>query len=712
MLSENDLAGKDLDGYHMAAELESSASSRIFLGESISPLASSKRVIVKLLHEVDENTQQKRGNIPQAITAVQQLQHPHILPILSAGIYNDIPYLITDYAAAGSLEDRLQRRPSGQPMQLEEALSVLAQIGHALQYAHEKQIIHGRLKPQNVLFDIDGKVLVADFYTHYFALPDKSDPSNPAGASIYLAPEQLAGHSSEKSDQYALGCLAYEMLTGSKAFMIPSINAPGTYYRTRSLIGPARINPALPSYIEKAILKAMSKDPDQRYPNVAEFLTALGILPPDSSHQQEEVEKVLALIETTVPRLPATPIPAPVTFEGEKTRNVTSPEEYDSIALSDSVPPLSIARARLLEPRTKVSAMASLPYAISRNLPFKTTWGNLTPMQRRVLAVLLCLVVIVLVMGVLFIPSKLPTSATPPAYTTIPAHGPTQIVSSATAIPAKSTYVSIPGINVSAQNTAIAQGTSQPPSKKPTQGTGSSSHGSGSSHNSGSSQGSNSGSTTKSATPTVAPAPTPTAAPIPTPTTAPTPTPTPIPTPTSTLTQVALSAFFNNKAMGGAPGAANFDGSGYSYPASQLPSGGSITVNGVPYQFPSSSSGSDNVIAAGQTIGLTAGHYRQANLLVSASWGPVSGTVTIQYSDGSTSSANVSVADWITGSASGLRTPYRYAPNTIDQSAAYIYAITIAMDPTRTASAVVLPGQVSGPYQTGRLHVFALTVVP
>jgi alpha-L-fucosidase len=186
----------------------------------------------------------------------------------------------------------------------------------------------------------------------------------------------------------------------------------------------------------------------------------------------------------------------------------------------------------------------------------------------------------------------------------------------------------------------------------------------------------------------------------------------PTPIPTSTLTQVALSAFFNNKGIGSTPGGANFDGSGYSYPASQLPSGGSITVNGVPYQFPSSSSGNDNVIAAGQTIGLTVGHYQQANLLMAASWGPVSGTVTIEYSDGSTSSANVSVADWCAGPANGLQAPYRYGPNTIYQNTAYIYAITIAMDPTRTARALVLPGQVSGPYQTGRLHVFALTVVP
>src|SRR5262245_35503975 len=96
MMSENDLAGKDLDGYRMAAELESSASSRIFLGESISSTTSGKCVIIKLLHVVDEHKERER--ILQDIAAVQQLHHPHILPILSAGIYKDNPYVITEYA--------------------------------------------------------------------------------------------------------------------------------------------------------------------------------------------------------------------------------------------------------------------------------------------------------------------------------------------------------------------------------------------------------------------------------------------------------------------------------------------------------------------------------------------------------------------------------------------------------------------------------------
>jgi serine/threonine protein kinase len=707
MLSENDLANKDLDGYHVATELEADASGRIFLGESISPMASSKHVIIKFLRLTGEDTQQEREEVLQAITAIQQLHHPHILPILSAGIYKDIPYIITENATS-SLAERLQLRPAKQPMPQEEALSILAQIGQALQYAHEKHVIHGELKPQDVFFDDDGNVLVAGFYAHYLSRSDQLEHADSTDASIYLAPEQLAGRSSERSDQYALGCLAYEMLTGSKAFMIPSVNTPGTFYRTKSLVVPGRINPALPADIGNAILKAMSKDPDLRYDSIAAFLTALGLLPSASSYQQDEVEMVLERMETMTPRLrlPVTPIPADTIFGTEDVEDVDVTEKSRSVAVNArGLRALDVTR--LVGPGTRVSFMAALPEAISRNVPFKASWGNLTLAQRRIVAVLLCMVVIVLVMGALFISSGLPKGGdVPSAYATALPHAPTQTVSSATSISSiRSIPASTPGGTASVQNTALAQGTGLASSTPSSQSSGTSSQ------SSGASQSSNTKPTATSAqvpTPTAVPVPTPTAAPVPTPTVAPTPTP----TPASTLTEVALSAFFNNKGIGNGPGGANFDGSGYSYPASQLPAGGSITVSGVPYQFPSSSAGSDNVIAAGQTIGLTAGHYQQADLLVAASWGPVTGTVTIEYSDGSATSTNLTVADWIVGSANSLRAAYRYSPNSIDQNAAYIYAIAVGVDANRTVRALVLPGQVSGPHQSGRLHVFAVTMMP
>jgi serine/threonine protein kinase len=174
-----------------------------------------------------------------------------------------------------SLQDRLLNRP-GQPFSLEETFTILAQLGQALAYAHECDVIYGNLRPENILFNDKGDVLLADFFLH--ALAKQPDNTTPSDDSAYRAPELPPGGTSKEGDQYALGCIAYEMLTGRKPFLIPSINRPGVFYRTKTPIPPKQFTPALPSRSEEAILKAMAKDPAQRHRDIPGFITALGTL--------------------------------------------------------------------------------------------------------------------------------------------------------------------------------------------------------------------------------------------------------------------------------------------------------------------------------------------------------------------------------------------------------------------------------------------------
>ncbi len=279
MIRNDDLVHENLAGYRITGKYSSTVFSTTFVGESISPTATSQRVLIKMLSTAGAHTQQEREEILQKIAFLQKMHHPHILPILATGMHEGTPYIITEYLTLESLHDRLQRRTMGQPTEMEEALLILAQVGLTLQYAHQQQVIHGYLKPQSVLFNMQDEVLVTGFHRHILQLPEEAEDTSPLELSIYRAPEQITGQASEKSDQYALGCIAYEMFTGYKAFMIPSVNMPGTFYKTRSLIAPGRLNPALPSYIEEAILKAMCKVPEQRYRDIAAFLAALKIAP-------------------------------------------------------------------------------------------------------------------------------------------------------------------------------------------------------------------------------------------------------------------------------------------------------------------------------------------------------------------------------------------------------------------------------------------------
>ncbi len=607
---DNDLVGTDLEGYHISAELHSHSSNRTFSGKDPSPLAPYPYVMIKLLPTVYTDTEQERQRVLQEIASLRQLSHTHILPVLSAGIYKNMPYFITEYIASGSLQDRLQKRPAEQPLEQEEALSIFAQIAHALHYAHQRHVIHGNLKPQNVLFGNKNEVLVADFHLDA-PLPPEMARNASSERTIYLAPEQLSGNTCEASDQYVLGCIAYEMFTGHKAFLVPSVKTPGTYYRTKSLIAPGQFNPALPFHIEEAILRSMSREPDQRYHNIPAFLAAMGLSPAAGSGSQEKVIDIIAQIPTVNPDAPTDPDlprfakPAPAAVETAELELLRNTERR--LALPE-------ARQRLATRRSKI-------FVIS-------------------ICLIATIVAAVLFHSISFSDPLKNQGATPYMYTTA-------LTATSTPVPAL-TY-----------------------------------------------------------TPSVPPASTPTRIP------AQRHVPTSRPTPVTTPVQVPLVSFFDNEGIGNTPGQANFDASGYSYPASQLPASGQITVQGILYEFPANASGTnDNIIASGQTIPLTAGHYRQAFFLMSASWGPASGTVTIRYTDGSTTTTNLIVADWIKGSISGLSTAYRYSPYGIDHNAAYIYVFSIMLDSTRTTSDLILPQSQSGPYSDGHIHVFALTLQP
>jgi alpha-L-fucosidase len=167
----------------------------------------------------------------------------------------------------------------------------------------------------------------------------------------------------------------------------------------------------------------------------------------------------------------------------------------------------------------------------------------------------------------------------------------------------------------------------------------------------------------------------------------------------------------NNKGIGTIPGQADFDGSGFSYPADQLPHAGQISLNGQQYLFPENAPGvNDNVIALGQTVSLPAGRYYQAFLLVAGSWGGVDSSIIVHYADGSTTSASLSVPDWSIGSSGIVNTNYRYEPEDENSGPVHIYAAQIGIDPTKLASSLTLPMTTLPDPSQPSLHVFALTL--
>ncbi len=309
------------EGYRLTAEISANSFSRVLQAERISSTSSipsksyEQPIAIKWLHATPMSVQQDRDSFQREIHSLRSLHYPHIVPILATGFLEEdnTPYLVMEYASNGSLSERLQDM---QPLFHDEALAILDQIGQALHYAHQWNITHGNLKPQNILFDAADDALLTDF--HLNSVPQRSVTSSDE-TSVYIAPEQLTGQASPQSDIYALGCIAYEMFTGHKPFMTPSMTRPGIYYRTRKASAPRMLNPLLSQSIEDTILQAIAKEPDQRQSDIPAFLAALR-----GSDSIRERGK-----GATLPTLPIAIAPLSVVTQAQYTTDI--PESRSSI---------------------------------------------------------------------------------------------------------------------------------------------------------------------------------------------------------------------------------------------------------------------------------------------------------------------------------------------------------------------------------------------
>jgi eukaryotic-like serine/threonine-protein kinase len=204
--------------------------------------------------------------------AIARLQHPHIVRILECDIHDGAPFLVMHHAPNGTLR---QRHPKGSQLPLTTVLAFTRQAASALDYAHRAGQIHGDVKPENMLLGDHNELLLSDFglsptASRTFAALQ----SQVFGTITYMAPEQLQGQPGPACDQYALAIAVYEWLAGEPPFH-------GTYTEVatqHALAQPPSLREKrsdLSYDVEQVVLRALSKDSQQRFPCVQDFVTAL-----------------------------------------------------------------------------------------------------------------------------------------------------------------------------------------------------------------------------------------------------------------------------------------------------------------------------------------------------------------------------------------------------------------------------------------------------
>ena len=210
---------------------------------------------------------ESRLRLQSEIQTLSSLSHDHILPILDYGEYGTYHYLVMPYVRQGTLLKHISK----EILTEEEAGRILSQVTSALQFAHEHGIVHRDIKPSNILLDndIDHYVYLADFGLAK-AMAEGSDITQTGcliGTPDYMAPELIDKPESVSSDIYALGILLYHMLTGRPPFRGTSPLAVLWKHVHEQPILPSHLNPVISPPIEQVILRALRKDPQQRFPS-------------------------------------------------------------------------------------------------------------------------------------------------------------------------------------------------------------------------------------------------------------------------------------------------------------------------------------------------------------------------------------------------------------------------------------------------------------
>jgi serine/threonine protein kinase len=355
--SQSRIIGQQIGNYRLLNWLGQGSFADVYLGEHIhlKRHAAIKVLKMSLADEVREHF------LHEART-VAGLDHPHIIRVLECGIDNALPFLVMNYATGGSLR---QRHPRGTRLSPAQALTYVQQAAAALHYSHQQKLIHRDVKPENMLLDSRSQLLLSDFGLVLICQSISSQTAGEmAGTISYMAPEQFQGKAQFASDQYALGVVTYEWLCGECPFN-------GTFAEIASqhmLVPPPPLRekvPTLSEEVEQVVLRALSKDPAQRFVNTEVFAGTLA----EAITGQSSVSVMLLLpvplhsgLAEEMPSLSASsPIPSAREQEVEAPADMPNQQNY-----ADTLPPAEWPlplHSGLAEEMPSLSASSPVPSA-------------------------------------------------------------------------------------------------------------------------------------------------------------------------------------------------------------------------------------------------------------------------------------------------------------------------------------------------------------
>jgi serine/threonine protein kinase len=227
--------------------------------------------------------------------AAASLEHPNIVPVHEYGEQNGLAYLVMPYISGGTLRDEMERE--GQ-LPLSKALNYVEQLASALDFAHERGVIHRDIKPANILLTPTGRLLLTDFGLVKVVSDGQTaqirltGAGAPVGTPDYMAPEQVIGEGVDgRADQYSLGVILYQMLTGMTPFQGETPMQIAARHLQSPPPSPRTYRPDLPASAEQVMLRVLAKSPANRYPYAQDFASAFRLALETSGVQLNNVSR-------------------------------------------------------------------------------------------------------------------------------------------------------------------------------------------------------------------------------------------------------------------------------------------------------------------------------------------------------------------------------------------------------------------------------------
>jgi len=269
------LIGQSLGRYHILEQLGEGGMAIVYKAYDTCLEADVAVKVIRTENLAPSVLERSLKRFEREAKALAKLTHPNIVKVMDYGEYEGMPYLVMEYLPGGTLKHKL-----GKPMAWREAVQLILPVAEALDYAHSQNLIHRDVKPSNILLTERGQPMLTDFgIAKILDLEETQDltgTSAAVGTPEYMAPEQATAKTVDhRVDIYASGIVLYEMLTGRKPFTADTPMAILIKHTTEPLPRPRQFAPHLPDEMEKILIKALAKQPEDRYQSFREMTKAM-----------------------------------------------------------------------------------------------------------------------------------------------------------------------------------------------------------------------------------------------------------------------------------------------------------------------------------------------------------------------------------------------------------------------------------------------------